>query len=63
MNLTTSGKMLLTTKGDVNLSTNSDVNVTFSFGKGFHITVWKIAMPLILLITLCACALHWAGVI
>ena len=44
-------------------SLDINVNFTFSFAKNFHVTVWKIMAPLILLSTLCACVLHWAGVI
>jgi len=63
MNLTTNGKVHLTTKGDVQISTSNSIIFTFSFGKYFHITVWKIMFPLVLLITLCACVLHWVGVL
>jgi hypothetical protein len=42
--------------------TGSSIHFTFSLDKGIYITVWKITMPLILLITLCACVLHWVGV-
>jgi len=37
--------------------------ISFSLGKDFHITVLKIMFPLLLLITLCVCVLHWVGVI
>ena len=63
MNLTTNSNIHLTTKGDVNVSTNNDIHFTFSLDSGFHVVVWKTMIPLILLITLCACALHWVGVI
>jgi hypothetical protein len=63
MNLTANTKVLLTASGDVNLSTSNNIHFTFSLGSGFHIAVWKTLMPLLLLITLCACVLHWAGVI
>ena len=63
MNLTTNTKVLLTTKGDVNLSTNNNIHFTFSLGNGFHVAVLKTLIPLLLLITLCACVLHWVGVI
>jgi len=42
--------------------TSSGIHFTFSLDKGIYITVWKIAMPIILLIALCACVLHWVGV-
>jgi hypothetical protein len=63
MNLTTNSKVHLTTKGEINASTNNNNYFTFSFGKEFHITVWKILFPLVLLVTLCACVLHWVGVL
>jgi hypothetical protein len=43
--------------------TNGNIHLKFSLDKGIHVMVWKIAMPIILLATLCACVLHWAGVI
>jgi len=61
MNFQTNSKMQLTAKGDV--ASNNTVIFTFSLDKSLYITVWKIAIPLILLITLCACVLHWVGVI
>jgi hypothetical protein len=63
MNLTTDSKMNLTSKGDVNLLTSNNIHFIFSLGSGFHTVVWKTIMPLLLLITLCACVLHWVGVI
>ena len=63
MNFSINGKVNLTTEGDVNVSSNNNVHLTFSLDKGFHITVWKIMIPLILLVTLCACALYWVGVL
>jgi hypothetical protein len=63
MNLTTNGKMNLVTKGDVQLTTSNSAIFTFSLSKDFHITVWKIMFPLVLLVTLCVCILHWVGVI
>ena len=61
MNLQTNGRMQVTAKGDV--ASNNTVNLTFSLGKGFHVAVLKTLIPLLLLITLCACVLHWVGVI
>jgi hypothetical protein len=43
--------------------TDSKVNFTLSFGRDFHITVWKTMLPIILLVTLCTCILHWIGVL
>ena len=63
MNFSTNSKVNLTTEGDFNVSTNNNVHFTFSLDKGFHITVWKIMIPLILLVTFCVCILHWVGVI
>jgi hypothetical protein len=62
MNLQTDGKAQLTTKGEVKLSGSNDVRFTFSPGNGFHAEILKTAIPLILLVTLCACVLHWVGV-
>jgi len=63
MNLQTNSKMGLTAKGEVNLLGSTNIFLTFSFGNGFHKTVLKILIPIIVLITLCACVLHWVGVV
>jgi hypothetical protein len=48
---------------DGNFKTDSQIRFTLAFGKDFHVTVWKIMVPLVLLATLCMCILHWAGVL
>jgi hypothetical protein len=63
MNLTTNSSAVLTTKGGVNLSTSNNIHFTFSLGRSFNIVVLKTLIPLLLLFTLCACVLHWVGVI
>jgi hypothetical protein len=45
------------------IGTESEMRITFSFGKGFHFSVWKTVMPLMILGTLCACVLRWFGVL
>ena len=45
------------------IGTESDVRITFSLDRKFHLSVWKIMIPLILLVTLRACVPHWAGVL
>ena len=40
-----------------------NIHFTFSLGKTFPLKVWKIMIPLILLVTFCICVLHWVGVI
>jgi hypothetical protein len=63
MNLSTNSKVSLTTRSDANLSISNKTHFTFSLDSGLHIVVLKTLMPILLLITLCACVLHWVGVI
>jgi len=46
-----------------NFQIENNVRFYFSLDKNIHIIIWKIMFPLILLVTLCACILHWVGVI
>ena len=55
--------MTISTNGKLKADTQNSVNLIISFGEGFHTTVLKIVIPMILLATLCACVLHWVGVI
>jgi hypothetical protein len=55
--------MTISTNGKLNANTQNSIHFLISFGEDFHTTVLKIAIPMLLLATLCACILHWVGVI
>ncbi len=44
-------------------NTDSNIRFTFSLDKGIYVTILKIIIPIIILVTLCACILHVAGVL
>jgi hypothetical protein len=41
---------------------DNEVRITFSFGKEFHVIIWKTMIPLMVFGTICACILRLAKV-